>query len=206
MARSRSKAAPRLTRDAERLIALANGLGDAAKGADRLASGAGKLADGVASGAKQIPSYDKAERENLAKVVAQPISRTGLDALVTPRLALASLLPALATAPAVAVLPVAAVKALDAYVALALGYSFLLKRWPAVDVAVPLQPGASSPPEAPSEPSAPSAAEIPADPVPDGPLRPPTEPLPRVGSDSPPLIASWTLSLRVETLHCCCLH
>ena len=76
--------------------ALANGLGDAAKGADRLASGAGKLADGVASGAKQIPSYDKAERENLAKVVAQPISRTGLDALVTPRLALASLLLVLA--------------------------------------------------------------------------------------------------------------
>ena len=48
----------------------------------------------------------------------------------------ASVLLAFATALAVAVLPVAAVAALAAYVALALGYSFLLKRWLAVDVAV----------------------------------------------------------------------
>lgn len=55
-----------------------------------------------------------------------------------------------------------------------------------VDVAVPVEPGASSQPEAPSEPSAPSAAEIPADTVADGTLGPPNEPVSRVGSDSPP--------------------
>ncbi|WP_235750620.1 YhgE/Pip family protein [Nigerium massiliense] len=71
---------------------LADGLGDAAGGASQLAKGTDKLADGLASGAKQVPTYTKAERENLAKVVSEPLARSSLDSLVTPQLALASLL------------------------------------------------------------------------------------------------------------------
>ena len=77
-------------------VALASGLTDAHAGSVKLTDGMTKLADGLAEGAKQIPSYTDAERVNLGKVVASPISTTGLDGLVTPMAAAASLLLVLA--------------------------------------------------------------------------------------------------------------
>jgi len=77
-------------------VTLASGLSDAASGSQKLTDGTTKLADGIADGADQIPSYSETDRTNLAKVVASPISTTGLDALVTPQGAAASLLLVLA--------------------------------------------------------------------------------------------------------------
>ena len=75
---------------------LAAGLGDLADGTNELADGIETLADGVATGADEIPSFTRTERENLASVVAEPVSTAGLDRLVTPTTAWASLLLALA--------------------------------------------------------------------------------------------------------------
>jgi putative membrane protein len=75
---------------------LATGISSAATGSTTLSDGQDKLATGLADGAKQIPSYNDTERANLAKVVASPISATGLDALVSPLAAVTSLLLVLA--------------------------------------------------------------------------------------------------------------
>lgn len=75
---------------------LAVGLGDLADGTNQLADGIEELADGVAEGADEIPSYNADERENLAQMVAQPVSTDNLERLVTPTIAWASLLLALA--------------------------------------------------------------------------------------------------------------
>ncbi len=77
-------------------VTLSSGLSDAAAGSHRLTDGTAQLADGIVEGAEQIPSYPQTERANLAKVVASPISTTGLDALVTPNSAAVSLLLVLA--------------------------------------------------------------------------------------------------------------
>lgn len=77
-------------------VALASGLVAAHDGSVKLADGMDQLATGLADGAKQIPSYTDLQRENLAKVVASPISTTGLDELVTPAAAAVSLLLVLA--------------------------------------------------------------------------------------------------------------
>lgn len=71
---------------------LAGGLTDAASGSKKLADGNRQLADGLKQGADQIPNYSKSERENLAKVVASPISTENLNTLVMPNVALGSLL------------------------------------------------------------------------------------------------------------------
>nr|NLI50456.1 hypothetical protein [Propionibacterium sp.] len=73
-------------------VELASGLTTAHDGSVRLADGMDQLATGLADGAKQIPSYTETQRQNLAKVVASPISTTGLDELVTPAAAAVSLL------------------------------------------------------------------------------------------------------------------
>ena len=71
---------------------LAGGLGQLADGAGALADGTQELADGVASGAGDIPTYTEAERDQLADVVASPVSTGGLSSLVRPNLAWVSLL------------------------------------------------------------------------------------------------------------------
>ncbi len=71
---------------------LAGGLDQLAGGAGQLAEGTKELADGVAEGAGQIPTYSDAERDNLAGVVASPVSTEGLSGLVRPNLAWVSLL------------------------------------------------------------------------------------------------------------------
>lgn len=75
---------------------LASGLDKAADGGEQLADGSRKLADGLAEGATKIPTYSKADRENLSTVVAAPVSNSGLDGVVAPTIAWASLLIALA--------------------------------------------------------------------------------------------------------------
>lgn len=71
---------------------LASGLVAAHEGSVQLADGMDTLATGLADGAEQIPSYSDLQRQNLAKVVASPISTSGLDELVTPAAAAVSLL------------------------------------------------------------------------------------------------------------------
>lgn len=63
-----------------------------ADGAGQLADGMGELADGIAGGADEIPSYNPDQRQNMADVVVEPVSTSGLDALVAPTVAWASLL------------------------------------------------------------------------------------------------------------------
>lgn len=60
---------------------LSDGAADAAKGADQLSGGADqlsagalKLVDGLDDGSKQVPDYDKSEREKLARTAATPIT------------------------------------------------------------------------------------------------------------------------------------
>jgi putative membrane protein len=77
-------------------LTLASGMHDAASGSAKLTDGMSQLASGLADGAKQIPSYTDAEASNLAKVVASPIASDGLDTLITPEAATASLLLVLA--------------------------------------------------------------------------------------------------------------
>lgn len=71
---------------------LAGGLDQLAGGAGELATGTRTLADGVAEGAGEIPTYTDAERDQLAGVVASPVSTDGLSTLVRPNLAWVSLL------------------------------------------------------------------------------------------------------------------
>lgn len=75
---------------------LSSGLTKAANGSVDLADGSRKLADGLADGAKEVPSFSKAERENLATVVASPVNTEGVEGVATPTVAWASLLIALA--------------------------------------------------------------------------------------------------------------
>ncbi|KQV76852.1 hypothetical protein ASC61_18630 [Aeromicrobium sp. Root344] len=60
---------------------LSDGASDAAKGADQLSGGADqlsagalKLVNGLDDGSKQVPDYDKSEREKLARTAATPIT------------------------------------------------------------------------------------------------------------------------------------
>lgn len=53
---------------------LQQGTSQLASGADDLSAGAQKLADGLTSGADQVPTYDKAQRDQLADVVSTPIT------------------------------------------------------------------------------------------------------------------------------------
>lgn len=57
---------------------LASGAGELRTGAGKLDDGAHELAKGLASGAKQIPHYDSAQRDTLATVVAEPVGTDGV--------------------------------------------------------------------------------------------------------------------------------
>ncbi len=54
---------------------LADGTAQAADAADQLAAGAAELQAGLDDGAQQVPTYDEAEREQLASTVATPIEQ-----------------------------------------------------------------------------------------------------------------------------------
>lgn len=75
---------------------LADGLGQLSGGAAQLADGTDELAVQVRDGIEDIPTYDDAERKNLATVVAAPISTDNLTAGSTPRLAAGALVAAIA--------------------------------------------------------------------------------------------------------------
>lgn len=73
---------------------LASGMGQLDDGSTKLASGMKTFADGVAKGSTQVPSYTQSEREQLAKVVAQPVE--GDQRIVTPLAATTALIDVLA--------------------------------------------------------------------------------------------------------------
>lgn len=73
-------------------VKAADGFAVLSVGADQLADGIEELADGVAEGADQIPSYNPDQRQNLADVVAEPVSVEGIEGLVAPTVSWASLL------------------------------------------------------------------------------------------------------------------
>ncbi len=56
---------------------LASGAGQLATGATDLDSGATSLADGLGTAADQVPSYSTEQADNLAQVVADPVTATG---------------------------------------------------------------------------------------------------------------------------------
>ncbi|MFT4215936.1 MAG: YhgE/Pip domain-containing protein [Micropruina sp.] len=78
------------------VASLSTGLGKAADGSGSLADGSRKLADGLAEGADKVPSYSKADRENLSAVVAAPVSSDATSSVVAPTASWVSLLLALA--------------------------------------------------------------------------------------------------------------
>ncbi len=57
---------------------LSDGIGQLRGGISRADNGAKSLADGLAEGAKQIPTYDKDQRDRLATVVAEPVGADGV--------------------------------------------------------------------------------------------------------------------------------
>ena len=81
---------------ADGVDSLGAGLISASTGADSLADGMKKFADGVAKGQDKIPTYTKAERQNLADVVASPVSTQGLEGLADPNVGWISLVAVLA--------------------------------------------------------------------------------------------------------------
>ncbi|HRA75615.1 MAG TPA: YhgE/Pip domain-containing protein [Propionicimonas sp.] len=64
---------------ADGVDSLAEGLLKAADGSDSLADGAREMADGIAEGKDELPHYSKADRQNLADVVASPIATDDLQ-------------------------------------------------------------------------------------------------------------------------------
>ena len=64
---------------ADGMSEFSDGLSEAADGSRELADGAREMADGIAEGKDKLPSYPDSERENLAEVVAAPISTENLQ-------------------------------------------------------------------------------------------------------------------------------
>lgn len=81
---------------ADGVDSLGAGLISAKSGAAKLADGMDEFADGIATGKDKLPSYTKAERQNLADVVASPVSTEGLEGLADPNVGWVSLLAVLA--------------------------------------------------------------------------------------------------------------
>lgn len=81
---------------ADGVDSLGAGLITASSGADKLADGMNEFADGIAKGKDKLPSYTKSERQNLADVVASPVSTEGLEGLADPNVGWVSLLAVLA--------------------------------------------------------------------------------------------------------------
>lgn len=75
---------------------LSDGLVQLSDGTDQLADGTDELATQVADGVDEIPTYDDADRQRLATVVASPIATENLTAGVTPRIAIGALVATLA--------------------------------------------------------------------------------------------------------------
>lgn len=76
--------------------ALSDGIGLLADGAGQLADGTDELATQVGDNVDAIPTYNEAERKNLASVVAQPIATDNLTATSSPRVAAGALVATLA--------------------------------------------------------------------------------------------------------------
>lgn len=72
------------------------GLIDAHTGSTKLADGMREMADGIAEGKDKLPSYSKADRENLSTVVASPIDTSTLTGLANPNVGWISLVLVLA--------------------------------------------------------------------------------------------------------------
>ena len=75
---------------------FSDGLGEAAEGSRKLADGAREMADGIAEGKDKLPSYSETERQNLAEVVAAPISTENLQGTAGAGIGWATLLMVLA--------------------------------------------------------------------------------------------------------------
>lgn len=75
---------------------LSAGLISAESGSAKLADGMQQFADGIAEGKDKLPSYSTTERENLAEVVAAPVSTDGLEGLANPDVGWVTLLLVLA--------------------------------------------------------------------------------------------------------------
>ena len=84
------------SRLADGLPKLTSGVSQYTNGVGQVADGARKLSDGLDKGADKVPSFSKAERENLSTVVAAPVNTTDIQGLVSPAVAWLTLLVALA--------------------------------------------------------------------------------------------------------------
>ncbi len=87
-----ARSADGATQLATGVTSLSVGLASAAQGSTKLSAGMSEFADGLASGKDKIPSYTTQDRENLASVVASPVSTDGLTGLASPNLGWVSLL------------------------------------------------------------------------------------------------------------------
>lgn len=66
---------------AEGAGALSDGMVKLSDGGDKLGTGARELADGLADGAEAIPAYSESDREQLAKVVTNPVDSPAPDTI-----------------------------------------------------------------------------------------------------------------------------
>jgi putative membrane protein len=75
---------------------LGAGLIKASSGGQELADGMREMADGIADGKDKLPTYSKADRENLSTVVAAPVDTSSLSGLANPKVGWISLVLVLA--------------------------------------------------------------------------------------------------------------
>jgi putative membrane protein len=75
---------------------LGAGLIEASSGGRKLADGMREMADGISEGKDKLPSYSKADRENLSTVVAAPVDTSSLSGLANPNVGWISLVLVLA--------------------------------------------------------------------------------------------------------------
>nr|WP_300147526.1 YhgE/Pip family protein [Propionicimonas sp.] len=75
---------------------LGAGLIKASSGGQKLADGMREMADGISEGKDKLPSYSKADRENLSTVVAAPVDTSSLSGLANPNIGWISLVLVLA--------------------------------------------------------------------------------------------------------------
>lgn len=77
---------------ADGTTSLSKGLAEAKTGGSKLADGMWQMADGISKGLDKLPSYDKSDRTNLAKVVSEPVSTSDLQGIANPNVGWVSLL------------------------------------------------------------------------------------------------------------------
>ncbi|MCW5952134.1 MAG: hypothetical protein KIT69_07745, partial [Propionibacteriaceae bacterium] len=78
------------------VVELSDGASQLSEGSVQLADGTRELADGIAEGKDKLPSYPDSERQNLAEVVAAPISTENLQGTAGTGVGWATLLMVLA--------------------------------------------------------------------------------------------------------------